>query len=181
MLEYVILGMLMEGSMSGYDLKKTIDSSVGFFYKASFGSLYPALKRLVDKGSVTVKELEDSKNKKIYTVLPSGKEAFLIWLAGPLELSRNDHLCKIFFFDYLDEDTRQQRLTEYKSTLDGQINQLSAVHQIVAGELQNVANPENYYYRVSVLTYGLNFFNMEKQWIQAIQERNDLNHVKPNE
>ncbi|MNO96842.1 Transcriptional regulator PadR-like family protein [compost metagenome] len=181
MLEYVILGLLMEGSMSGYDLKKTMDSSVGFFYKVSFGSLYPALKRLTDKAMVSVTDLEDSKNKKIYTLLPGGKEAFLIWLASPLELSRNDHLSKVFFYDYLDEAIRQQRLMEYKSKLDDQINQIEAVQQIVSGELQNVPNPENYYYRVSVLTYGLNFFNMEKQWIQAIQERNDLNHVNPNE
>ncbi|AOZ92603.1 PadR family transcriptional regulator [Paenibacillus crassostreae] len=173
MLEYVILGMLIEGPMSGYDLKKTIDSTVGFFYKVSFGSLYPALKRLAAKEWVTVTEMEDSKNKKLYTLLPVGKEAFLIWLAGPLELSRNDHLSKIFFFDYLDEETRQRRLTEYQSKLEGQITQITAVQQIVSGELQNMPNPENYHYRVSVLTYGLEFYNMEKRWVQAIQERND--------
>lgn len=42
MLEYIILGLLMEGPMSGYEMKKTIDSSVGLFYRASYGSLYPA-------------------------------------------------------------------------------------------------------------------------------------------
>lgn len=76
MLEYVLLGMLMEGQMSGYDLKKTIDSSVGHFYAASYGSLYPALKRMADKGYVSVFETADSKNKKLYSLLPEGKKHF---------------------------------------------------------------------------------------------------------
>lgn len=181
MLEYIILGMLMEGTMSGYDLKKTIDSSVGFFYKASFGSIYPALKRLTDKGLVSVEEIEDSKNKKLYSLVPEGKESFLIWLSGPLELSRNDHLSKIFFYDYLDENTRQQRLTEYQVKLEYEIHHLQAVQQIVAGELKEVEQPENYYYRVSVLSYGLKYFSMEKQWIKEIKERKELDHVNPNE
>ncbi|MGF7048179.1 DNA-binding PadR family transcriptional regulator [Paenibacillus sp. DS2015] len=176
MLEYIILGLLMEGKMSGYDLKKTIDSSVGFFYKASFGSIYPALKRLTDKALVSVEEIEDSKNKKLYSLVPEGKESFLIWLSRPLELSRNDHLSKIFFYDYLDEDTRQQRLAEYQVKLNHEMHHLQAVQQIVAGELTEVEHPENYYYRVSVLAYGLNHSNMEKQWIKDIKERKELNH-----
>lgn len=177
MLEHVVLGLLMEGPMSGYDLKKTIDHSVGIFYKASFGSLYPALKRLTDKGLVSVTEQDDSKNKKIYTLLPDGKAKFLIWLAESLPVSRNEVLLRIFFFDYLDEDTRKNRLTEYQFKLDNEINRLKAVEQIVSDELKTIDNPENYYYRVSVLTYGLMYFNMERQWITDIKESNDLNHV----
>ncbi|AJS57304.1 PadR family transcriptional regulator [Paenibacillus sp. IHBB 10380] len=181
MLEYIILGLLMEGKMSGYDLKKTIDSSVGFFYKASFGSIYPALKRLTDKALVSVEEIEDSKNKKLYSLVPAGKESFLIWLSGPIELSRNDHLIRIFFYDHLDEDIRQQRLTEYEVKLDHEIHHLQAVQQIVAGELKEIEEPENYYYRVSVLANGLQFYSMEKQWIKDIKGRKELDHVNPNQ
>lgn len=97
LLEYILLGMLMEGTMSGYDLKKTIDSTVGTFYKASYGSLYPALKRLADKGMVTLTETDNSKNKKLYTLLPSGRIAFLEWLSGPMQSGRNEQLIRIFF------------------------------------------------------------------------------------
>jgi DNA-binding PadR family transcriptional regulator len=179
MLEFILLGMLMEGTMSGYDLKKTIDSSVGIFYKASFGSLYPALKRLTDKGMVSLTETDNSKNKKLYTLLPSGQKAFFGWLAGPLQAGRNEQLIRIFFFDYLDEETRQRRLGEYLSKLEQELRALEAVKDIVAGELTEVDHPENYYYRVSVLAYGLNHFQMEKQWLRDIKERKDLNHVDP--
>lgn len=178
MLEQVILGVLMQQPMSGYDIKKVMDHSVGLFYRASFGSLYPALGRLADKGRVTVTELEDSKNKKIYAIEEPGRADFLGWLKEPLDSNKNAHLIKIFFYDYLDEDTRQYRLAEYETGLRGKMGQIRAVQQIVAGELEQVDNPEDYYYRVSVLSYGLKHYEMEQQWIAQIKERMNLNEPR---
>ena len=46
MLESIILGMVSDNDFTGYDIKKLIENGIGVFYKASYGSLYPALKRL---------------------------------------------------------------------------------------------------------------------------------------
>lgn len=62
----------MEGPMSGYDMKKTVDSSVGLFYRTSYGSLYPALKRLANKGLLSVAEAEGGRNKKNIRCFPQG-------------------------------------------------------------------------------------------------------------
>lgn len=172
MLEHIILGLLMEGAMSGYDVKKSIDGSIGMFYKASFGSLYPALQRLTQKGLVSVAEVEDSsKNKKIYMLLPAGKEAFLSWLAEPLQVSRNEHLLRIFFYDYLDEETRQHRLTEYEYTLINEIRRLQGTEQVITQELDQIENPDQYYYRISVLPYGMQHYEMELNWVRTIKAR----------
>lgn len=176
MLEYVILGLLIEQPMNGYEIKKTIDSTVGLFYKASFGSLYPALKRLAEKGWVSITDTEDAKNKKIATLLPEGKRQFLLWLAEPLQVFRGEPLLKIFFYDYLDSATREEHLAEYQFGLHGQVKRLEVVQDMVSNELKELENPEAHYYRVSVLNYGLQYLNMKKQWINDIQERNDLNH-----
>lgn len=160
--------------MSGYDMKKTIDSSVGLFYRASFGSLYPALKRLADKGLLSVSEAEGGRNKKEYTLLPAGKEQFVSWLADPLPVSRNELLLRIFFYDYLDDGTRQARLAEYENKLESEMRRLQTVQEIVAGELEHIEHPENYYYRVSVLSYGLHYFGMEKQWMNVIKQRGEI-------
>jgi len=173
MVEFIILGMLMEQRMNGYELKKTIDSSTGTFYTASFGSLYPALKRLTDRGMLSVEELEDSKNKKIYALLPAGRDAFLAWLGEPLQLTRNELLSRLFFYDYLDEQTRLMRLTEYQNKLNGELGRLNAIQEIVSGELAQVENPDQYFHRVSVLSFGLNYYTMVNQWIQNIKERNN--------
>ena len=44
---YVILGILaIHPHQSGYEIRKTIQQSVGFFWSESFGQIYPTLKRL---------------------------------------------------------------------------------------------------------------------------------------
>ena len=49
MLESILLGMVLEEDLTGYDIKKRIETGIGVFYKASFGSLYPALKKMLMK------------------------------------------------------------------------------------------------------------------------------------
>src|ERR1035441_9620557 len=48
---YVLLGLLsIEPNQSGYDLRKAIESSVGYFWGESYGQIYPTLKRLAAGG-----------------------------------------------------------------------------------------------------------------------------------
>ena len=49
---YVILGMLAWGPLSGYDIKAVVDRSVRFFWAASYGQIYPELKRLSEAGLI---------------------------------------------------------------------------------------------------------------------------------
>lgn len=175
MLEHILLGLLHEKPMSGYELKKTIDYTVGFFYSTSFGSLYPALKRLEEKEYVIAEKVEgDSKNKKIYTVQKAGKEAFKKWLGQPLKSSKNEHLIKIFFIDYLDEEKRSYLLEEFQFNLKKERLMLKEVEQIVIGELAELTNPQDFYYRLSVLQYGIRHFEMELEWLEDIIRRKNI-------
>jgi DNA-binding PadR family transcriptional regulator len=51
-LELAILGLLKEQPLHGYELKKRLAETLGFLWGVSFGSLYPALRRLEDDGSI---------------------------------------------------------------------------------------------------------------------------------
>ena len=42
-IDLVILGLLFHEDLTGYDIKKRIDGAISFFWKWSFGSIYPAL------------------------------------------------------------------------------------------------------------------------------------------
>lgn len=53
-LELAILGLLEEGDLHGYELRKRLTAMLGAFSSVSFGSLYPALRRLEDSGAVAV-------------------------------------------------------------------------------------------------------------------------------
>jgi PadR family transcriptional regulator, regulatory protein AphA len=51
---YVILGILaIHHNQSGYEIRKTIQQTVGFFWGESFGQIYPTLKNLVADGLIT--------------------------------------------------------------------------------------------------------------------------------
>lgn len=174
MIEFVTLGMLMQEKMSGYDIKKTTEQTVGIFYKMSYGSLYPALKRLVKSTFVTEEETNDSKNKKIYSITDHGRAHFMQWLREPLHSNKREYLIKIFFYDYLDEPTKKQNLTAYQQNVAHHIAQIEAVQTIVSKELEQLEDRDQYYYRVSVMHYGLHFYNMEIEWLKKVIEQEEL-------
>src|SRR2546421_362366 len=48
----VVLGMLALGNRTGYDIKQVVDKSTRHFWAASYGQIYPELRRLEDQGLV---------------------------------------------------------------------------------------------------------------------------------
>jgi DNA-binding PadR family transcriptional regulator len=97
----IILGFLSYGEMSGYDIKQAFSHSIGFFYDASFGAIYPALRKLEEDGYVTKREIIQTgkPNKILYRITEAGKEQFLREIKTPImpPVLRSDMLVKIFF------------------------------------------------------------------------------------
>ena len=54
MLDLAILGSLKDQPLHGYELKKRVGETVGSTWAMSFGSLYPALRRLERDGAIAV-------------------------------------------------------------------------------------------------------------------------------
>jgi DNA-binding PadR family transcriptional regulator len=83
-IKFPILGFLMESEMTGYDLKRRFQDPIGFFYRASDGSLYPALKKLAQDGLVTMRsERHGRRARKVYAITAKGRERFLHALREP--------------------------------------------------------------------------------------------------
>lgn len=99
---YVILGLLSVGPhLSGYEMRKTIQASIGFFWGESYGQLYPALKGLADGGLITPSK-RGAKGRKLrqsYVITDAGRAALREWLALPFQNDppRNEFLLKLFF------------------------------------------------------------------------------------
>jgi DNA-binding PadR family transcriptional regulator len=53
MLELAVLGTLKDQPAHGYELKKRLGETLGFAWGVSYGSLYPALRRLEKAGAIT--------------------------------------------------------------------------------------------------------------------------------
>lgn len=71
MLELAILGLLEEGDLHGYELRKRLSAMLGAFSSVSFGSLYPALRRLEDSGAVQVVAVDGSDDDSAETSAPA--------------------------------------------------------------------------------------------------------------
>ena len=80
-----ILACLTERPMTGYELAKTFDSSIGFFWKANHQQIYRELSRLRDRGHVQGREVVQSgkPNKLVYTLTAEGRTALKHWAARP--------------------------------------------------------------------------------------------------
>ena len=99
-LDCVILGLLSHEELTGYEIKKRMDTTLKYFWGASYGSIYPTLSDLVNRGLATKKEDEESKrNKLIYTITDKGRDYLKEWLKSPVEKDdlRYETLLKLFF------------------------------------------------------------------------------------
>src|SRR3954469_13011543 len=110
----VILGLLAIGPRSGYEIKATVDRSTRFFWAASYGQIYPELRRLEREGLV---EGEDApagaRNRRVYPLTKSGRNELRSWLTSEGDLTfelRDESLLRLFFADALPREQALQLL-----------------------------------------------------------------------
>ena len=97
---YVILGMLGMRPMCGYEIKGLVDDSTRFFWAASYGQIYPELRRLTDAGLIDgERDAESSRRRTEFRLTPAGREQLQRWLDAPAEIQemRDESLLKVFF------------------------------------------------------------------------------------
>ena len=176
MLAYIILGMVLNEDLTGYAIKKSIESGIGVFYKASYGSLYPALKRLTEKGFLTMREEPRGGRQKIfYGITESGKEVFLDWLASPVALldGANMHLAKVYFFDKLPPDIRERQLLEHEINNENYLNKLEKLEK----DFYSLENASRFYFKLSTLYYGICITRETIRWCRHIRLGNPLHDL----
>jgi DNA-binding PadR family transcriptional regulator len=101
-----ILACLTERPMTGYELAKTFDSSVGFFWKADHQQIYRELSKLRDRGYIQGREVVQSgkPNKLVYTLTAEGRTALRHWAARPSTAPsiKDDLLIRLHALDSVD-------------------------------------------------------------------------------
>jgi DNA-binding PadR family transcriptional regulator len=96
----VILGMLGWRPMTGYEIKSIVDNSTRLFWAASYGQIYPELRRLEADGLIDGKsEPRGGRKRNVYRLTPAGRRQLRAWLNSEpqaFEL-RDEGLLKLFF------------------------------------------------------------------------------------
>ena len=100
---YAVLGFVMMGPKSGYDIKQAISRSTSFFWNESAGQIYPILRALEDEGLIerdtTSPTSTGKRQRQMYQITDRGQAALQDWIAGPSSdvIVRNELLLKMFF------------------------------------------------------------------------------------
>ena len=98
---YAVLGMLSLSPMSGYDMRKESETSIGFFWSESYGQIYPALRELETRRLIRRRPgaRGGGRDRHVYEITESGQKALEAWRAQPPRAApvRNELLLKLFF------------------------------------------------------------------------------------
>lgn len=113
--KFVILGFLLNDSLSGYEIGEMIKQSTKNFWQESDASIYPALKLLTKERFVSAESVYvGNRRKEIFTITHAGKKAFLEWFTRPPDRDqhREEFLLKLFFTDETTEEQMQHHCNE---------------------------------------------------------------------
>jgi DNA-binding PadR family transcriptional regulator len=161
----VILGLLANRPLSGYDIKAIVDRSTRFFWAASYGQIYPELRRLEADGLISGEDAPSGgRRRHVYSIAPAGREALREWLLGStltIEL-RDESLLRLFFADSL---PKEQALMLLEGRKRGHEQYLETLRVIDARPGQD---PE---FVDLVLRWGIAYNEWGAEWCQQQLDR----------
>jgi PadR family transcriptional regulator, regulatory protein AphA len=161
---YVILGMLRHEARSGYEIKRTVDISTRFFWAASYGQIYPELRKLEKAGLVEGEsQPTGGRRRTVYRLTAAGREALRDWLARPperLEL-RDEGLLKLFFAGIAEPGRAVEIIDAKQRLMEEKLEALREVEPFASAAASSDPFP------YLVLRYGLE----SSEWVIAWCER----------
>lgn len=176
MLEFAVLGLLQQSPMHGYELRKQLSSLLGGLRSISYGSLYPALRRMHAAGLVTTDEpdrhallpadappLTGRRGKVVYTITAEGKERFheLVSQAGP-EAYDDSNLfgVRLAFFGLTAADVRLRILEGRRNAVERQREGLRSSMARTRERLDR--------YTLELQRHGLESVDREVRWLSEL-------------
>jgi PadR family transcriptional regulator, regulatory protein AphA len=165
---YVILGMLRHQPRSGYEIKQMVDHSTRFFWAASYGQIYPELRKLA-KGGLVEGEAQPQGGRKrtLYRLTPTGSEELRRWLSEEPEVLeiRDEGLLKLFFASAGPADTAMQTVEARQRIYE---RKLAALREIEPRAAASADDGDPFPYLV--LRYGIESSEWAIGWCERARK-----------
>lgn len=164
---YVILGMVSVEPRSGYEIKALVDETTRFFWAASYGQIYPELKRLAEVGLIEGSDASRGERKRtVYAITARGVEALKDWLrqAPATYEMREEGLLKLFFAGVLPREESAEILGWMHEHRAGLAERLRALEPVAAGK-DDAGDP----FPLMVLRGGIEFNEWFADWCERMQ------------
>ncbi|MEM9314257.1 MAG: PadR family transcriptional regulator [Pseudomonadota bacterium] len=164
-LKHAILVSLGDTPMSGYDLAKHFDESIGFFWRATHPQIYRELAKLKDKGLVSAEEMQQQGRPKrtVYSLTDAGRQEILAWSRQPStpDSVKDDFLVRLYGLDHVDIPALREDL---QLRMEGHRDRCERFSVIAAGiEPRNITELG----RLRGLEIGLRY---EREWAAWCEE-----------
>ena len=177
MLELAILGLLKDQPMHGYQLSRKLGESLGGFWRVSYGSLYPTLRRL-EKGddveAVASVETTVGRRKQVYRITGKGEETFLTLLQEtPHDNQTEDQRFRVrlAFFRYLPPETRLRLLERRRAYLE---DRLSTIKDSLRATRERVDD-----YTLALMEHGRTSTESDIAWLDDLIQAEHTRNSKP--
>jgi DNA-binding PadR family transcriptional regulator len=155
----VILGFLYEKPMSGYDVKQMMENSVSYFFDATFGAIYPALRKMEKEGLVEKQVIQqDGKpNKNLFAITATGIAQFQHYLNSPVNptITRSDILIRIFFGRFTTQEKVREWLLEEREKSQAMSDDLNRVADMYPNMEQHKRFTLEFGIRQAEMTLGM--------------------------
>jgi PadR family transcriptional regulator AphA len=170
----VILGMLAGRPRSGYEIKQLVDSSARFFWAASYGQIYPELKKLEKAGLIAGADSSSgARQRTTFKLTAAGKRAAREWIRTPPEVleTRDEGLLKLFFAGSIDPARGAEIARERAAASRAKAIQLGAIWEAVDEDGHAEGPPsEPDIGSLTVLRYGIEASEWAAEWFERAAE-----------
>jgi PadR family transcriptional regulator, regulatory protein AphA len=167
--EVAVLGLLTRGPMSGYDLKKFAETSVGYFWDPAKSQIYAVLPRLVEAGYATSRKVpqEQRPDKQVYRITRRGRDALKDWIEltpPPPDPARNSLLLKVFFGDLADPAAVLEQVRARRADAEELKAELERIDEGSTGR-------ERDFYPSLTRSYGQHWADAVIHWADEVESR----------
>ena len=180
MLELAILGLLYEAPVHGYELRKQLSMRLGGLRVISYGSLYPALRRLTRAGLIAAdgSPADDTwsrRGRRVYRITAEGKERFAELLAdsGPQAFDDDGFGVHVAFFSRTPAEIRMRILEGRRRAVEERREGLRAVLARAGEQIDR--------YTRELHQLGLDTTEREVRWLNELiqQEKRAAHDHRP--
>jgi DNA-binding PadR family transcriptional regulator len=166
-LELAVLGLLHESPLHGYELRKRVNTVLGWGRVLSYGTLYPALKKLLRAGYIAevvapAAPAASRRQRITYALTPLGQDRFaaLMAEAGPSAWEDDNFDVRFAFFSRTDMEIRLRILEGRRSRLQERLSRVQAQLDRTQQQVDR--------YAVELQRHGVESVEREVRWLSSL-------------
>ncbi len=147
--EAAVLGLLTREPVSGYDLVRQVNASVGHIWSPARSHVYAVVARLQRDGLVSSRHVaqSDRPDKQVHSPTPAGQTAFAAWLETT-EPDLEAMLLRLFFAEAAPAETRKAMVEAMRRRLESDLATYREIEREIADEASSA-------YGYATLRFGL--------------------------